>query len=431
MEKSKLFILLTCLFIAATTACHGKEHFNNAQVKKTWLPGCITTETVKHNLLGNSEETEKSEDKHIIAYDNYGRLLYDKPSLQYYARYCVYEYDSPYTTIPHTTTWYCSSRDEKEWIYKGTLENEIIKNNDGKTIRINKYQITKNHDRVLCGHQSFSYGDDGKMNGYIYVNAENTDWYSKIVYSDMMWGEAIAEEPEVGSNAWRQWIVSPKSGLKSYTYTDTLVTTKDNVESKELLYKFEYTMDYGNNDYYWEEVARLWRKRNNLQVTSTKYTDGLGSHSINTLLYNGITDLKDRDENKLTYIYSQDTTYVTPNKYTVSHTSHDIKTGNILVSENSTYENTYNSEYGYLEKTHATGFEYTATEDKFNFEKTITYSDYRQYPITTDIAAIKNEADDDGDIVVSNLQGQRIANGTHRLPAGIYITKSGKIIVKK
>ena len=436
MDKNKLFILLTGLFLTATTVCHGNEHIGNAQDNKTWLPGCITTESTIYNLLDENPKPQKSGEKNMIEYDNYGRLLYDMPTPQYYAQYYVNEYDNIYTTIPHTTTWYVGNY-YKKWVINYTFENEILKDDSGKTVRINKYYTSPTCERIFAGYQLFNYDEEGRLNCYTYVPAINTyrevkdkegdDYYHKEVYTDLKWGQSLVDEPEIGSDAWREWLVSPKSGLKSYTYTDTLIDVKNYVETKMLRYKFYYTTDFGTDDYYWEECARLYGT--NLQVTATRYTDDMGSHSEKVLTYSGVTDAQDRDENKLTYVYSQDTTYITPNKYTVVHTSHNIKNGNILESENSTYENTYNSVYGYLEKTYATGVEYTATEDKIKFEKTITYSDYRQYPTTSDIVGINNEAADDA--IVSNLQGQRITSGTYRLPAGIYITKSGKKIVKK
>lgn len=410
----------------------------NAQDKKVWLPGCKTTIYTIYNLLEENPKPQTSKSVVDYEYDNYGRPLKSEPVGTMYSSY---EYDQVGTIIPHNEKYYMWSFADNSWQYSFIIEREIICDEDGRTTRINEYRTNTNGKTALYGYQTFEYNADGTLFKYMKVpainiymdndNMDGEDYYYKYVYTDFVWGTKFVDEPEIGSKEWQEWLVSPKSGLKSYTYTDSVIDVRNYQQTSQLSHQFAYSMDYSTDNYYYEESARLYGS--NLQVTSVEYYDDLGSHYEKISIYSGCSNAKDRDDDKLTFVYSADTLYTSPNEYTVKHTENNIKTGVISTTENSTYENTYNSQYGYLEQTHGTGYEYTNLEESRNFEKTITYSDYKQYNITAIEQVVNKQLNSyiDGNKPLYNIHGQRVGGDVNNLPAGIYITQSGqKIFVK-
>ena len=423
-----LFMFVVILYMLPT----------KAQDKMVWLPGCKTTVCKIYNLLEDNIHPKTSKGVVTYEYDEYGRSLKSEPEG---TTYSTYEYDKAGTIIPHIEKYYSWSFNENCWKYSYTREREIIRNEDGRTTRINVYHTNTKGKTNLCGYQTFEYNEDGTLYRYMNVpainifmdldNMDGEDFYHKYVYTDFVWGDKYVDEPEVGSKEWQKWIVSPKSGLKSYTYTDSLIDVRNYVQTSMLSTKYTYSMNYSTDNYYYEESARLYGS--NLQVTSVEYYDDLGSHSEKVCIYSGCNSTNDRDENKLTFVYSADTLYTSPYKYTVTHTENNIKSGITDVTESSTYENTYNSEYGYLEQTHGEGYEYTLLEESRNFEKTITYSDYKQYG-TTAIQSVTNDQsfiDVGGEGRLYNIHGQRVSSDTSLLSPGIYITCGGKKILVK
>lgn len=425
MRKS-LLTLIAVLYILSI----------KAQDNKVWLPETKTTVTTIYDLLEEKPRPRTSKSTINYVYDSFGRSLKSEHGITVYS---LCEFDGPNTSIPRFEKYYSKSFGDNSWEYSYVLEREIVRDENGRTTRINVYRTNKEGKTALFGYQTFEYDDGGNLIKYtnvpainIYMdqdNMEGEDYYYINTYTDFVWGDKLADEPEVGSTQWQNWIVSPKSGLKSYSYTDTLVLVKNNVAMVEQQHKFTYTMDYSNDNYYREESARLYGT--NLQVTSVEYYDDLGSHTEKISIYSGCANTADRDDSKLTFVYSADTMYVTPNKYTVTHTENNILKGITFTSENSTYENTYNSQYGYLEQTHASGYEYTNLEESHNFEKTITYSDYKQYT-TTAIQHIDGDmpsASPNSGSTLYNMQGQLVGSDGSLLPPGIYITQSGKKII--
>lgn len=413
----------------------------HAQERIVWLPGKIVSVANSVNVSSADINTEKNTliTQQIYKYDDEGRIVYSEKSYNGHIQIIkTFEYSQANTSIPSKENLYSWSNTEGIKKLEFSTERDFLYDNRGVLSEIYEYRIETNGVKNLYAYKSFNYDIDGQIEKYIHVysienhsdiNSGMTKYdYDLAIYKDFVWGKGKISIPELGTEEWEEWLSNPQSGIKSYTYINRIVSSFEPIGTKEYVYK--RTMDYGVDQYAWEEYTSLLGKQ--LEINTMTYTDANGSHTDRQIIYNDCNDSNDREEEKFSQEIVKETIYTSPNEYTYKEYKRN-KDGFIQTLTDTNNKYIYNNECGYLEETQSSGYEYTPGEEKVTFENHTTYSDYKQYG-TTAIQSVTNDksfanVEDKG--YLYNIHGQRVSSDTGLLSPGIYITRSGKKILVK
>lgn len=413
----------------------------HAQKGIVWLPGKIVSVANSVDVSSADINTEKNTltTQQIYKYDDEGRIVYSEKSYNGHIQMIkTFEYNQANISIPSKENLYSWSNTEGVKKLEFSTEREFLYDNRGSLSEIYEYRIETNGVKNLYAYKSFNYDSDGQIEKYIYaysiennsdINSGTTKYdYELAIYKDFVWGKGELVMPKPGTKEWEEWLSNPQSGIKSYTYINRIVSSFEPIGTTEYVYK--RTMDYGVDEYAWEEYTSLLGKQ--LEINTVNYTDANGSHTDRQIIYDGCNDSNDREEAKFSQEIVKETIYISPNEYTYKEYKRN-KDGFIQTFTDTNNRNIYNNEYGYLEETQSSGYEYTPGEEKVTFENHTTYSDYKQYG-TTAIQAVTNDqsfidVEDNG--CLYNLHGQRVSSDTSLLSPGIYITCGGKKILVK